>query len=438
MQPRNIRVICHKTKSPLLQCAQLGDSENRMGKNTFNFDRRFLSRLVELCHDEQVSSFELAKEEPIPKLHEKPHRPFARKRIERHIRELIEVSFWASLRKEEGHHPRFTLMYKPPSIYNAGRDLYTFEKPIPFDVRALVKLAPAVQTTSNIGVWPDEEDKLTVWGFAPPLRGLSLYIKTIDPGQLTLSLADFFKAAVTDQRAEFVDEFKFKLLPELFGKARSAYSPQEPQHNWLVEQTRNDDISKIAVAMRAHGHGGTLLIVPNETVAWRASIEMDLFRFSGAPYARVNRDLKERDKAVEQFFNASDLHRSLDNAQQSLEFIGQLTAIDGATLVTYDFTVLGFGAKIKLSAKEKQDSSDQPAKPDCIIVSGPFEKDDPKPKSLSEMFWGNRHKSAIQFVFDQRDAIAIVASVDGTLSVILWDAVYEMVSVIQDAEFLLL
>lgn len=407
----------------------------QMGSNTFNLDRSFLKRLVEGCRYEQDSAIEVAKEKPILKSYGKPPRPFAKKRIEKHIRELIEVSFWASLRKEEGHHPRFTLMYEPPSAYSAGNDLYAFKKSLPFDVRALVKLAPAVESTSNIGVWPNAEDKLTIWGVAPPLRGLSLYIKTIEPGQLILSLSDYFRAAVTDQRADFVAEHNFNLLPKIFGEARSAHSPQQPQQNWLVKQTRDDDLGKIAVAMRSHGHGGTLLIVPNEGVAWKDSIEMEMLKFSGSPYERAKRDLVERDKALEQFFGAIS---SLDNAKKSLEFIGQLTAVDGATIVTYDFTVLGFGAKINPPQIKKPKKSGHSDKLENMLVSEPFEKSDPKVEKLSEKYWGKRHQSAAEFVFDQRDALALVASMDGMLSLFVWDAKREMVSVITDAEFLLL
>lgn len=409
-----------------------------MGSNTFNLDRSFLTRLVELCHYEQKSAFEVAKEKPIPKSYEKPGRPFSKKRIEKHIRELIEVSFWASLRKEEGHHPRFSLIYERPSAYSVGNNLFAFKKPLPFDVRALVKLAPAVESTSDIGVWPDAGDKLTIWGIAPPLRGLSLYIKTIEPGQLILSLSDHFRAAVTDQRAEFVDEFNFNLLPEIFRKAQASHSPQQPQYDWLVKQHRDDDLGRIAVAMRSHGHGGTLLIVPNEGVAWKDSIEIDMFQFSGSPYERVKKDLEKRDEVVQHFLSAIDLHSSLDNAKKSLEFIGQLTAIDGVTIVTYDFTVLGFGAKISPLEIKKPLTSGHSHKLESILVLEPFEKNAPQVKKFSEMFWGKRHQSAAQFVFDQRDALALVASMDGVLSLFVWDAKREMVSVIKEAEFLLL
>jgi DNA integrity scanning protein DisA with diadenylate cyclase activity len=56
-------------------------------------------------------------------------------------------------------------------------------------------------------------------------------------------------------------------------------------------------------------------------------------------------------------------------------------------------------------------------------------------KPLSDL-GGTRHQSAAQFVFDQRDAFAIVASQDGRISVVSWDSERKMVSVFRHAEYL--
>jgi len=86
---------------------------------------------------------------------------------------------------------------------------------------------------------------------------------------------------------------------------------------------------------------------------------------------------------------------------------------------------LGFGAKVKA-----RNGGEKPK----IRLSGPFESSRlEEPRS-----WGTRHKSAAQFIFDQRDALAIVASQDGKLSVLMWDESNQAVSVTEEAEFLLL
>jgi len=109
--------------------------------------------------------------------------------------------------------------------------------------------------------------------------------------------------------------------------------------------------------------------------------------------------------------------------------IGNLTAVDGATLVTFDLDVLAFGAKIR--------ARDVDHKPERLVISEPFEGSVEREIGLSEL-GGTRHQSAAQFVFDQKDAIAIVASQDGGLSVLGWDRTEGKVAVIRPAQFALL
>ena len=118
-----------------------------------------------------------------------------------------------------------------------------------------------------------------------------------------------------------------------------------------------------------------------------------------------------------------------EDADQSLEVIGKLTAVDGATLVTFDLDVLAFGAKIRAKNVDH--------KPERLLISEPFEGSVAREIGLSEL-GGTRHQSAAQFVFDQKDAIAIVASQDGGLSVLGWDRTEGKVAIIHPAQFVLL
>ena len=87
-----------------------------------------------------------------------------------------------------------------------------------------------------------------------------------------------------------------------------------------------------------------------------------------------------------------------------------ITAVDGATVINSDYALLGFGAKITISA----------------TFAGTIEWFDPmlhesKKISISEA-GGMRHRSAIQFVSDNPGCIAIVASQDRRLTLFkLWE-----------------
>jgi hypothetical protein len=181
--------------------------------------------------------------------------------------------------------------------------------------------------------------------------------------------------------------------------------------------------------MRKHGHGGTLLVIPTEGTdgILQSSIKpLEMAPESSFDYIR-QKLVKEEDEelyAYERNVPNYSLPWSFDNEAQLL---AQATAVDGATIITKDFSLIAFGAKIE---KASQDVPEQ------VLVSEPFEDSRrPTPKPLSDL-GGTRHQSAAQFVFDQRNAFAIVASQDGRISVVTWDAKAEMVSVLRHAEYL--
>ena len=58
------------------------------------------------------------------------------------IAAIIDATFWASLRREEGHSPKISLAFLPPE--QAGQPLI-FERRLALDPRVLTKLAPAVE-----------------------------------------------------------------------------------------------------------------------------------------------------------------------------------------------------------------------------------------------------------------------------------------------------
>ena len=101
-----------------------------------------------------------------------------------------------------------------------------------------------------------------------------------------------------------------------------------------------------------------------------------------------------------------------------MDGIGGLTAVDGATIIDTDYHLLGFGAKIIRRSGCPQVEQ--------IVLTEPVEGATPivaDPVQLG----GTRHLSAAQFVHDQRDALALVASQDGRFTVFAWSPCERMV-----------
>jgi hypothetical protein len=103
---------------------------------------------------------------------------------------------------------------------------------------------------------------------------------------------------------------------------------------------------------------------------------------------------------------------------RAVDGIAGLTAVDGATLINADYELLAFGAKII-----RRKGSPQVAQ---VIVTEPIEGGSAVVAEPAQ-FGGTRHLSAAQFVHDQRDAMALVASQDGRFTVFAWSQSEEMV-----------
>lgn len=91
-------------------------------------------------------------------------------------------------------------------------------------------------------------------------------------------------------------------------------------------------------------------------------------------------------------------------------FPAQLTAVDGATVITHDLDAIGFGAKIKEAAENFEVVEIDPLDHEGYINRTPVEK-----------IGGKRLQSAARFIYNQRDAIALVASQVGSVTAFVWE-----------------
>jgi hypothetical protein len=163
--------------------------------------------------------------------------------------------------------------------------------------------------------------------------------------------------------------------------------------------------------MRTHGRGGTLLVAPAASDAWNESI-LQPITYAVAPAFSGLADLMRQEAGAKPSRLWEDaLGRAIDG-------IAGFTAIDGATVITADYELLAFGAKIIRRKGASQVGH--------VVVTEPIHGGRP---ILAEpaLFGGTRHLSAAQFVHDQRDAIALVASQDGRFTVFAWSPSEEMV-----------
>lgn len=321
------------------------------------------------------------------------------------IEAIIDAAFWASLRREEGVTPTISLALLPPSA--AGQAL-TFATRLPLRPAALAKLAPAVERPGiHLGVWR-EAGELTVWGTTRSIPAFCFVLEVIGSGLLVIKhrsepFGKFVNIAVLEgDQVKIVDE-RSSSIPDCPGMLKSLLGQVIPADggesvNLLVH---------LAASMRAHKRGGALLVVPNGSgvpSTWRESI-VEPILYDVEPDFSELADLMRRESAERR------THEWQDDLRRAVDATAGLTAVDGATIVSRHYELLAFGAKI---ARRK--SHPQVEK---VLLTEPIEGHQPQVVTPSQL-GGTRHLSAAQFVQDQPDTLALVASQDGKFTVFLW------------------
>jgi len=114
----------------------------------------------------------------------------------------------------------------------------------------------------------------------------------------------------------------------------------------------------------------------------------------------------------------SESHEWQEDLRRSVGAVAGLTAVDGATIINDSYELLGFGVKITRKRGSPQ--------VERVVVTEPVEGSQTEFVAPGH-FGGTRHLSAAQFVYDQRDSLALVASQDGRFTIFRWSPSREMV-----------
>jgi hypothetical protein len=326
------------------------------------------------------------------------------------IEAIIEAAFWASLRREEGYVPLISLAYLPVSA--AGHPL-KFERTLPLSPESLTRLGPAVERPGvHLGVWRDNGD-LHVWGATRTIPTYCFVLEVLAPGLLVLKhrrgeeAGKYVNLAVLQGDDIKVLNQGAATVPDCPGLVSSLLGFDSP----AATSGATNVLIQLAVSMRAHKRGGSLLVVPPGTSTWRKSIAHPI-SYAVSPAHSELAVLMREDTPDRK------LRRWQDALRRAVDEVAGLTAVDGATLITDDYNVLAFGAKII--------RRDAAPRVEQVTLTEPIEGAEPVITQIAQI-GGTRHLSAAQFVHDQRDALALIASQDGHFTVFAWSPCIEMV-----------
>src|SRR5437879_3532403 len=331
------------------------------------------------------------------------------------IEAVIDAAFWASLRREEGYVPRISLAFLSPE--DAVHPLM-FERPLPLDPSTLTRVAPAVERPGiHLGVWRDQSE-LCVWGTTRVIPTLSFVLEVAAPGLLVIKhhsgdeSGKFVNIAVLEgDQIKVVDEHASSLpgCPAVLSSLLGYESPT----SWVASV---NVMVQLAVSMRAHGRGGSLLLVPAGSESWRESIVWPMSYAVSPPFSELAHLIRDTPDDTRRRLWQEALGRTVDA-------IAGLTAVDGAVVLTDQHELLGFGAKIARRKGWPQVAQ--------VTVTEPIKGAAPTlvhPAHLGRP----RHTPAALFAQDQREAAAFVASQDGRFTIFEWSECEAMVHAHRD------
>jgi hypothetical protein len=280
---------------------------------------------------------------------------------------------------------------------------------MPLSPALLARVAPAIERPGiHLAVW-NHGASLHAWGVARNLPQLCFVLEVAAPGLLVVKhrrgedLGKFVNVAVLEgDQIKVIDEHASSLpdCPSLLSSLLGFDSPASWRDSVNV-------LVQVASSMRSHGRGGALLVVPAGPDVWRQSVVHPISYAVSPPFDELASLMREPPDRNDKRHG----RKWRDALDRAVETIAGLTAVDGATVITDQYELLGFGAKIgrrKGSPRVEQIAVTEPIEGSVASLVHPLQ------------LGGTRHLSAAQFIHDQRDALALVASQDGHFTVFAW------------------
>jgi hypothetical protein len=353
------------------------------------------------------------------------------------LAELLDIAFRASLINEEGIPVRGSLVWLAPNDLSTGELPKRRESPlllrlaIPrnLDADVLGKLAPATVGggASLLVSWFDSHPK--VWGIIysatrqgllaevaagiPEARHFSPDAPTIEitgTGSLTISRAGGVIGRI--HKGEFAPALPTpfnslamgSVLYDLFGihVVGNRFAADEDGNKASISFAC---LTYLLLEITKRGGGACIIFVPESLVASAKQVAQFPWDSEGGLEMEALVSARIRYGNCERINRSSGLftQKANETLRQRLDCVASLASLDGATLLTPTFDVIGFG--VRLQAANFAGNVEEG--PDGIGGEGG--------KIVDFTRLGTRHNSALRFIGSVPGAIAFVVSMDGPI-----------------------
>jgi hypothetical protein len=397
----------------------------------------------------------------VPRTRERPPLP-----SDSLLQELLAITYHASFLKEEGRRLSYRVIVYPKSEFNEKISLSQreercaiFSEPRSFSVAEVLRLAPAAESVrSIICVDINHKKQWQIWGLLdtgsnwwefihhesnsgrPPPAYLT--VSSSNPGELIVSMAGdvlltlrngvvyfpqndlFFDGLVSD----YLEPVRRSLYRDTLKKINGEKFDPEGHDDDYPQRFFNFCLSRILTCIRDKGHGGTLLLVPDALSAsdsrltdrvtlkypctynyvWNLMVQSLLLH---RQYFDMHFSAWDSKIPIEpkKYHSISILESNREEVDEALSdcfhFIGSLSNIDGAVVMSDRLRVIGYGAEVIALS---------PTLSSVKICSDAHGK---KVKAVPIEGYGTRHRSAFRFCSSYEDSVAFIISQDGGIKV---------------------
>ncbi|MEX0676795.1 MAG: putative sensor domain DACNV-containing protein [Pirellulales bacterium] len=374
---------------------------------------------------------------------------------------LLETLYFASLKTDEGRPILCTVNYVDPQDRPSPRgrppaDCWShvpFERPLPFDVRTLAKLARAADpAVSSLAVYRDKRNKLFIWGMVDQEPRHSEFI-TLGASP-TPERPGLFQATITGvgnisvyQNDALIGSLEQNTLVEEYHDVLWAGPVHDLLvgylHSYLVDTAAKrpehigpetleaellmrwiNAICRILINIQRYRHGGGLLITTQTTLdllnvkykirydrllkSLRRMVESQLLTSSAVepppPADQSPEDVVPY--APEGGENVFDRQR-MEHTKEVLgavRFIASLSCVDGFVLLDRRMVVHGFGVEVRTDnlLSDIFVARDSHANPNLL-----------RQGELTQ--YGTRHRAMMRYCYDKPGALGFVVSQDGDI-----------------------
>lgn len=366
------------------------------------------------------------------------------------LEEILNTSFFASLKQEERRPTQFSLVFCDPdrlsnsafrySRYTKIFNLMRFASPRRFSASEIVRLAPACEPDKTLLLVSRIKRKtgLFLWGIVDVGKDSSvshnslseLQVRVFAPGELKITLHGRTLCHYKNGRIVFPERslvnsgFIYRFFkPTSLNLASEAMTATGHKPRGQIRErdframTYLFTLQRIAEKIHELNHGGCILIVPEKKEPLHTDIK----------YRSDDRTiwtcLKGKLILHDQYYGESSAtptrhdaktatslqHQSQDienGLRDAIDTVARLTAVDGAVILNQKLELLGFGAVVKLGQTA-------PYK-----VFRCEDRRATKKKQITIEEYGTRHRSAFEFCFRNRPSVAIVVSQDGGIKTV--------------------